>query len=128
MNILQYGGESLQPHAGINRRPWQRFHVAGGVTVELHEYEVPDFDVAIAILLGGTRRSAFDLGTMVVEYFAAGTTGAGVTHRPEIIRGTDAGEALGIDLDLLEPDIRGFIVLGVNRNPQLFRWQADDVG
>ena len=91
MHILQNRGETFQSHAGVYRRFRQRLHVAVGVAIELHENQIPDFDVAIAVLVRTARRPALDLGAVVVEYFAAGTAGSGIAHRPEIIRGADAG-------------------------------------
>ena len=47
VHALQYGGKALESHAGIDARLRQRRQLALGVAIELHENEVPDFDVTI---------------------------------------------------------------------------------
>src|SRR3546814_5423678 len=79
---LQHGGEALEAHAGVDRRPRQ---VAPRLLVdllELHEDEVPDLDEAVAVLVRAARRTASDVGAVIVEDLRAGPAGAGVTHSP----------------------------------------------
>ena len=52
MNVLQHGGDAFQPHAGIDGRARQGFHVARRIPLELHEDDVPDFDEAVAVFFG----------------------------------------------------------------------------
>ena len=52
--------------------------------IVLHEHEIPDLDVAVAVLVGRSRRTAWDLRAVIVENLAARTAGAGVAHLPEI--------------------------------------------
>ena len=128
VHVLHDRREPLQSHAGIHRRFRQGLHVALGIAVELHENQVPDFDVAIAVFVRGARRAALDLRPVVVEYLAAGSAGTGIAHRPEIVRGADAGKTPGVDADILEPDPGRLVVLGIDGHPELFRRQPDDVG
>ena len=83
---LQDGGDAFEARAGIDRGFGRGLSVAGGVAIELHEDEIPDFDVAAAVagefaigvaLIGGRWPH-------VVVNFAARAAGAGVAHGPEI--------------------------------------------
>jgi len=49
VHTLHDGGDALQAHAGVHGRTGQRLHGAVGLTVELHEDHVPDFDETIAV-------------------------------------------------------------------------------
>src|SRR5205814_3672601 len=71
MLALQHGGDALKPHAGVDRRLGQRIHVAVLVPVELHEHEIPDLGIPVAVSLRATRRPAFYAGAVVVEDLAA---------------------------------------------------------
>ena len=35
VDVLQHGGDALQPHAGVDGRTRQRFHVAAGVALKI---------------------------------------------------------------------------------------------
>ena len=83
---LQDGGDAFEARAGVDGRLRQGIELARGIAIELHENEIPDFDVAAAIagefaigvaLIGGG-------GTHVVVNFAARAAGTGVAHGPEI--------------------------------------------
>src|SRR6201996_98563 len=54
MHVLQHGRQALQAHARIDARRRQRRQRAIGRAVELHEHQVPDFDVAVAIFVRRT--------------------------------------------------------------------------
>jgi len=102
MDPLQHRRNALETHPGVDRGLGQRMHDAGLVAVELHEDVVPDFDVAIAILVLAARGAAPDMFAVVVEDFGAGTAGTRLAHHPEIVRGVaralvvaDADHALG---------------------------------
>jgi hypothetical protein len=134
MNALQYRRDTLQPHAGVDRRLGQRMHDAGLVAVELHEDVVPDLDVAVAVLVLAARGAAPDVLAMVVEDFGAGTARTGVAHHPEIVGGVaralvvaDADHALGRHADLPGPDVVGLVVLGIDRDPKLVLRQLIDI-
>ena len=136
MHVLQHGGEALQAHAGIHARLGQRMQHARLVPIELHEHQIPDFDVAVAVGVGRAGRAALDAGPMVVENFAAGAAGAGVGHLPEVVRGelrraglvADADAALGRHADFLRPDFVGLVVLMVDGGPQLVGGDAIHLG
>ena len=132
--MLQHGRDALQAHAGIDTGARQARHVAGGVTLELHEHQVPDLDVAVAVFLRRSRGAAPDLGTVVVEDFRARTAGAGVGHLPEVVRRVagalvvaDADDALGRHADFLGPDVIGLVVFLVDGDPELVGGQLVDL-
>src|SRR5690606_29098014 len=81
----------------------------------------------VAVFLRRARRATPDAFTVIVENFRAGTTGTGITHLPEIIRGigralvvADADDALNRHADILRPASVGFIVTCIDRDPELF--------
>ncbi len=125
--MLQHGGEALEPHAGVDRGLRQRVHRARLVAVELHEHEVPDLDVAVALGVGRTGRTALDAGPVVVEDLRARPAGTGVAHLPEVVAlefaraglVADADAALGRHADVLRPELEGLVVGGVDRDPEL---------
>src|SRR5208282_5045437 len=80
-------GHAIKAHAGIDGSLRQRSERSICVAVELHENEIPDFDVAATVarkfailvtLIGGSVAH-------VVVNLAARAAGAGVTHGPEIL-------------------------------------------
>jgi hypothetical protein len=125
VHVLQHRGQPLQAHAGVDAGLGQRRERAGGVALELHEHQVPDLDVAVAVLLGAAGRPALDLGTVVVEDLGARAAGAGVGHLPEVVRRVaralvvaDAHDALARHADLVGPDVVRFVIFGVDRDPE----------
>ncbi|MNN05677.1 hypothetical protein D3C81_1184450 [compost metagenome] len=85
VHVLQYGGNTLQPHTGIYRRFWQRQHSTVGLTVELHENDVPDLNVAIAIFFRAARWAPPDMIAVIVENLGARAAWTGITHLPEVV-------------------------------------------
>src|SRR5690606_16371445 len=116
MHALQHGGNALEAHAGVDTGFGQRFHVAGGIALELHENEVPDFDVAIAVFFGRTRRPAPHVVAVVVENFGARAARTGVGHLPEVVGRiacalvvANAHDTLARHADFVGPDVVGFV-------------------
>jgi hypothetical protein len=131
MHVLKHRADSLQAHAGVHRRRRQRMQHAVGGAVELHEDVVPDLDVTIAVFFRRARRATPDIGAVVVEDLGARAAGTGIAHGPEVVRGVgralvvaDAHHALGRHADFPGPDVVGFVVGGVDRDPQLVLGQA----
>jgi hypothetical protein len=121
VHVLQDRRRALEPHAGIDRRLRQRVHDTGLVAVELHEDVVPDLDVAVALLVGRSRRPAGNSLAVVVEDFRARSAGTGVAHHPEVVGGVartlvvaDAHHPLGRHADLARPDVVGLVILGID--------------
>ena len=138
VHMLQYRGQAFEPHAGIDALLRQRRERGGAglgidLAVELHEHVVPDFDIAIAVLLRAARRPAPDIGTVIVKNFGARAARAGIGHLPEIVGRirralvvADAHHALFRQADFIDPDIVGFVVGFIYRGPQLVGRQAVD--
>ena len=130
MNALHNGRNPLQPHTGIHRWFWQRYHFTVWLTVELHKYVIPDFDKTITVFFRSPGLSTPDVIAMVVENLGARTTGAGIAHLPEVIGcvlGTfviaNTDDAISRDAYLFIPDIEGFVVFGIHRHQQLLNRQ-----
>ena len=51
VHALHDSRDALEAHAGVDRRFRQRRHRAVGRAVELHENEIPDLDVAVAVFV-----------------------------------------------------------------------------
>ena len=113
---MQDGGDAFESGSGVDGGLGQRVEHAVGAAVELHEDEVPDFDVAAA-LAGELALSGGALGQLlvaggdahVVVNLRAGAAGAGVAHLPEVFLHAEFEDALGLDADL-EPEVVGFAV------------------
>ncbi len=118
VHALQHGGDALQPHAGIDRGLGQVEPLAAGQLLILHEDQIPDFDKAVAVLVGRTRRAAGNLRTMVVEDFGTGAAGPGVAHRPEIGVGGDADDLPVRQAGDLAPQPEGLVVIGIDGDHQ----------
>ena len=134
MHVLQHRRETLEAHAGVDAGRGQRRQVPLVVAIELHEHEIPDLDVAVAVCVGRPRRSAKNFRTVVVEDFRARSAGAGVGHLPEVVARVlgalvvaDAHDTLDRDADFLRPDVVGLVVVDVHGGPQFFRRQPVDV-
>src|SRR5260221_462848 len=132
VHALQHRGQALEAQAGIDRRLRKRMHRARLVAVELHEDQVPDFDVTIAVFLRRAGRAARHVRAVVVEDLRARAARAGVGHLPEVVAlvpapaglVADADAALLRDADLLGPDVVRLVVGGVHRGPELFLLEA----
>ena len=48
MHALQHGGDTFEPHAGIDRGLRQRHTAPIRELLELHEHEIPNLDEAVA--------------------------------------------------------------------------------
>ena len=132
VNTLQNRSNPLQPHASVHRGFGQVQHLAVGGAVVLHEDHVPDLDVAVAVFFRAARGATRHIRAVVVENLGARATGPGITHLPEVI-GCVAGAFVVANAhnpfrrytDFLIPDIKGFVVFGVNRYPQLLLGQVE---
>jgi len=118
-------------HARVDRRLRQRVHHAAVVPVELHEDEVPDLDVPVAFRFRRPGRATPDLGAVIEEDLRAGAARSRVRHLPEVVARVlgalvvaDAYAAIPGNPDLLRPDVVGFVVVDVDRRPQLFGRQS----
>ena len=69
MYALHNGSDPLQSHAGIDTGVRKRFARAIRLLLELHEDQVPDFDVAIQIVIGATGRTTGHVRPVIVKDF-----------------------------------------------------------
>ena len=123
---LQHRGDALQPHAGVDRGPRQDDPFVLRDLLVLHEDEIPDLDEAVAVLVGAAGRTAGNALAVVVEDLRAGSAGTGVAHRPEIVAGGDADDALvGEPGDLLPEG--GRLVVGVIDGDQEARGREAEI-
>ena len=134
VDVLQHGGNTLEAHTGIYGRLRQRLHGSVSLTVELHEDDIPDLNIAIAVFFRRSRRAAPDMVAMVEEDFGAWTARPGVTHLPEVIGSkrrafvvADADNTLARYANFICPDIERFIVGFVDGHPQFFFRQGEPV-
>ncbi len=125
--MLQHRGDALQAHTGIHawRRQWQQSAI--GLTVELHEHVVPYLDKTVAVFIRRTRRTSGNMRTMVEEDFGTRTTGAGISHLPEVVRSVrrafivaNTYDSIGRQTNFVMPDIVGLVIGVINGNQQLF--------
>ena len=84
----------------------QRRDGSVGVQLELHEDEVPELQVAVAVAAGGALGpSATDPLSAVIEELRVGAARARAADRPEVVGATEADDPLRRHSDLLpEPD------------------------
>ena len=127
LDPLQNHGEALEPGTGVDTRFRQWMQLALGVTVELHEDQVPDLDDVVTLAvdqLGAAGRHG--VRTAVVVDLRARSAGAGLSHRPIVVLLVESKYPIRRCTDLF-PQLGGVIVIGVNGEPQPIDGQAIDV-
>src|SRR5581483_5335134 len=82
---LADGGDPLQSHTGIDARLRKRGQLSLRVAVVLHEDEVPDLQVAVAVAAPDPGAAGMDPLPLVDQDLGAGPAGAGFSHRPEVV-------------------------------------------
>ena len=125
VDALQDAGHALQPQAGVDRGARQRLALLLRHLLELHEDEIPEFEKAIAVLFRAARRSTPDMLAAVDEYLGAWTAGAGISHRPEIVRSGDADDAVVREAGDLLPVAGRLVVIVVDGDQQLVFLQPE---
>ncbi len=129
VNTLQHCCDALQAHAGVDTGLGQRRQDKGVVAaffpLILHEDQVPDLDVTVAVRVLGSRRPAGDARPVVPEDLGARAAGAGVGHLPEVVAlvlgraglVADADAPLFRHPDILRPQLVGFVILMIDGGP-----------
>ena len=118
VHVLADHRQTFQTHAGVDVLLRQLRVVAVAVVVELGEDVVPDLHVAVAVAAhGAAGLAAAVLFAPVVVNFGAGTAGAGAML-PEVVLLAEAENTLGGDAHFLVPDLKGFVVVFVDRGVQ----------
>ena len=110
---------------GVDRRLGQVDTLGLGDLLELHEHEVPDLDVAVAVLIGAAGRAARDRRAVVVEDLRARAARAGIAHRPEIVARRDAHDALFGQAGDLAPQRVCLVVVVEDGDPETVRVEAE---
>src|SRR5688572_6548936 len=128
VHALHHGSGALEAHAGVDRGLRKRSQLAVGRALELHEHEVPDLDVAVALLVLRAGRPAGDPGAVVIEDLGARAAGPGVAHRPEVRLLVHAREALRVDPDRVDPELGRLVVVLEDRDPELLRRDLQRAG
>src|ERR1700691_264716 len=128
MYALHDRRDALQTHAGIHRGLGQGHQHAVGGPIVLHEHKVPDFHIAVAVFIRGSRRAAGNFRAVIVENLRARTTRPSFSHGPEIGLLAYARAASRIDADLLGPDPLRFVVFRENRDPQTILRNSERTG
>src|SRR5690242_15509906 len=118
MHALHDSSDAFQPHTRIHRGLGKRSELAVRRTLELHEDEIPDFDVAITIFIRRAGGAAWDMRTVIVENLAARAARTGISHGPEVRLLSHARKSVGRDADLLQPNVGGLIVVPEHGDPQ----------
>ena len=133
VDVLQHRGQTLQAHSRIDAGLRQRRELPVSVAIELHEHQVPDLDVTVALRLRRPGRAARDPRAVVVEDLTAGTAGPGLGHLPEVVGGVrralvvaDAHDALARHADVARPRVVGLVVGVIDRDPQAIGRQLVD--
>ena len=128
VHALQDGGDPLEPHAGVDRGARQVDALAARQRLVLHEHQVPDLDEPVAVGVGRAGRTAKNVVAMIEEDFGARTAGAGVAHRPEIVAGRDADDALVGQAGDRLPQIEGLIIVVIDRDGEPLLGNAEIAG
>ena len=128
VDALQDGGHALQPQTGVDRGARQRNALVLRHLLELHEHQVPELEEAIAILLRAARRTAPDVLAAIDEDLGARTARAGIAHRPEIVRGRDADDAVVREAGDLLPVAGRLVVIVIDGDEQLVLLQPEILG
>ena len=110
VDALQHRRDALQAHAGVDRLLGQVADDLIVLLLILHEDEVPDLDEAVAILVRASRAGRRGSVAMIEEDLRAGPARAAVAHRPEIVLGGDADDALVGQAGDLLPQVPGLVV------------------
>ena len=90
--------------------------------IKLREDEVPNLQKSVAITAG--RTSIFAATALLAQVninFTVGAARSGA-NLPEII--IKSNDMRGIKSGLLEPNLLRLIIVGINRHPKFFSWQA----
>ena len=114
---LQHARDALEPHAGIDGRARKRRHHAVGCAIELHEDQIPDFDEALAWIVGKLACAGF--GAEVVIDFRARTARAGIAHLPEVVVFIQAKDARLRNARDLLPQTLGIVILAKDGDVEL---------
>ena len=123
---LTDGGDALQTHARVDAGLGQGGQGPVRRAVELHEDQIPDFQIAVAVALADTAvRTAGHVRALINVDFGAGAAGTGITHGPEIVLLSEAEDAFGRHPGHLLPQLTGLVVVAENGDEELRLVEAE---
>src|SRR5439155_3796425 len=126
VHSLRQGCQTLQSHAGVNARRGEWFEHAFTVTVILHEDQVPDLQIPVAVAPDRARRlAAAQRCSLINQDLGTGPARTGVAHLPEIVCLPQPNDPSGRHTDHPFPEAMGLIVLAKHRDPELVLRQPD---
>ena len=128
VDMLKNRSNTLKACTGIHRWLWQWRHTSISFPFKLHENQIPDFDVAITVLIRTARRTSRHIRDVVIKDFRAGPAGTGITHGPEIVFLTQARKARWIDFDLVQPNVSRFVIILIDSDPKPVSLQSKFYG
>ena len=127
VDALEHRGNPFEPCAGVDRGVRQRLAAAVLVSLELHEDEVPDLEIAARV---GSLVEA-DFGQFrrgIDEDLAAGTAGSGFAHRPEVVLLAAAQDPLRRQAGDPQPQVLGLVVVLEHGGEEVLRPEAPGPG
>ncbi|KAF1073377.1 hypothetical protein MKHDV_03657 [Halodesulfovibrio sp. MK-HDV] len=90
------------------------------ILIELHEYEVPDFEETVAITFSNaTVRTTGHVFALIDMDFCTRTTRTGITHRPEIILFAETENFFFRHACFGHPDFFSFVIIAVDGDKKL---------
>ncbi len=124
LHALDHGAQALQAHAGVDAGLGERMEDAVRGAVVLHEHQVPDLQVPVALTLADAAlRAAGHVLALVDEDLGAGAAGPGVAHGPEVVLFPHAHDAVPGQPGEALPEAGRFLVFVEHRGPELSRRQ-----
>src|SRR3546814_1139398 len=84
----------------------------------LHEHKIPDFNESVAIFIGGARGASWNMRAMIIEDFRTGATWTRISHRPEIIRRSDADDSFAGQARNFTPKLESLFIVVVHGDGQ----------
>src|SRR5262249_48319335 len=90
------------------------------IPIELHENEIPDFDITATLTwkgaVGVSPLAGF--GAEVIVNLGAWSTRASVAHLPEVVLLVESDNPVGRNANFFGPDSGGFVIFAEHRDPK----------
>src|SRR5690606_22660562 len=91
VDVLKDRGDSLEACSRVNRRLWKRVQLSRRIPLILHEDEIPEFHITIAIAAHGASGLATAVFLAAIdENLTAWAAGTRIAHSPEVVFFTEA--------------------------------------
>ena len=119
LHTLHDRRDALQTHASIDILLWQRGKGAIRGAAVLHKDQVPQLEKAVSRAPQDIFSAGPEGWPLVNMNFRTWPTRASITHGPEIVLFPQTHDALSRHTHLLVPDVKSFIVIAVDGDPQL---------